>query len=293
MSFEISPNYPSPNFAAFSWADMNSSIHNGSQKEFKPESSKGHKVHKSSRRRIVRACMRCRLRKTKCDGGKPCTRCTEADDVCEYMKCSKKESKEYSQDYVDRLLEQNDKYKSALRILYANRRLSIQPDNLVIPSTESDDVPLVHDILEHLGMIMDDDDNGSEISDQVDRAIQPRKKEQTISSTSSIPSPAGSRFNSAFLDDTFGAPTVFEEPITYFQNSGLVPLELDMGLSIPYEAYSAMHGVKNGSDIGHFPQEFGVPLDMGLQHWDPMVMLDADMIGEQSWHDMGVLQSSF
>jgi hypothetical protein len=36
-----------------------------------------------------------------CDGGKPCTRCTEADDVCEYMKCSKKESKEYPQELVN------------------------------------------------------------------------------------------------------------------------------------------------------------------------------------------------
>lgn len=114
-------------------------------------SSKPNPHHRS---RVSKACQRCRVRKVKCDGGKPCVRCVEVDDICDYTRLSRnRDTKEYSQSYVDTLLEQNSKYKAAMKVLYANRRLSIHPDDMTLPSTEGKDVPLVHDILERLGLL--------------------------------------------------------------------------------------------------------------------------------------------
>ncbi|RDW85432.1 hypothetical protein BP5796_03757 [Coleophoma crateriformis] len=152
-------------FSALCWdAASNTSEPNPSSAEREHRK----KVMKSTRTRVSKACKRCRLRKIKCGGGRPCVRCSEADDVCEYSYQWKKESKEYSRGYIDQLLEQNDRYKRAMRVLYANRRLSIQPDTMVLPSTEGDDVPLVHDILDRLGLLdsrMDINEEEGETSD--------------------------------------------------------------------------------------------------------------------------------
>jgi hypothetical protein len=104
----------------------------------------------------------------------------------------------------------NDKYKTAMRILYANRRLSIQPDNIVIPSTEGDDVPLVHDILDRLGMVDKESDERSESTEShtEHRKVPTAVRANTWSTPSapsmdSMPSPSNSAFNTSFFDETF------------------------------------------------------------------------------------------
>lgn len=279
-----------PNFTSFSWGDDKPSNITVETPKSDTASVRSSKVSKTSRRRIVRACMRCRLRKTKCDGGKPCTRCTEADDVCEYMKCSKKESKEYSQDYVERLLEQNDKYKTAMRILYANRRLSIQPDNIVIPSTESDDVPLVHDILGRLGMVCKDDDDRSQSSNSeshVEKQKEPTLTKTQTFSAQSIPSPSNSMFSPTFFDESFNMDAPIDS--TFFPEINPLALDADMGLTIPYEVYSSMTATKNGTEFSQFSPDFqSQDMDMNGQDWCPLSMLHSVMNGgdlpvDQTW----------
>lgn len=38
----------------------------------------------SPRARVRKACQRCKVKKTKCDGLYPCERCKDADEVCLY-----------------------------------------------------------------------------------------------------------------------------------------------------------------------------------------------------------------
>src|SRR4051812_22023447 len=150
--------------------------------------------------------------------------------------------------YVDRLLEQNDKYKVAMRILYANRRLSIQPDNIVIPSIESDDVPLVHDILDRLGMVTKDSDEQSQSTEN--HFEKPALSKASTFSTVSAPSPSESTFNPTFFDESYTSG-IYEEPTPYFQDT-LLPLDADMGLSVPFEVYSSMVPAKNSAEFSQF-----------------------------------------
>lgn len=230
--------------------------------------------------------MRCRLRKTKCDGGKPCTRCTEADDVCEYMKCSKKESKEYSQDYVQRLLEQNDKYKIAMRVLYANRRLSIQPDSIVIPSTDSDDVPLVHDILDRLGLLGHSNEDHSTAS-AISIPKAPKQTPQKDWSTSSMQS---SLFDTSMFDSpstaTLESPTLYDMPALPDFESEMLALDTDMGLNFPYQVYETMNA--SATDMfSQFTPKHSAPQHIGQQDWCPLSALDNMMNSpfpmEETW----------
>lgn len=218
------------------------------------------------------------------------------------MKCSKKESKEYSQEfvnpclalfciclhftsYVDRLLEMNDKYKTAMRILYANRRLSIQPDNIIIPSTESDDVPLVHDILDRLGMVdhgKDSDEHSESTESHAKQHKEPAVAREKTWSTPSMPSPSNSAFNPSFFDESFTTmePSMYDEsPVdpTFSQDVNAMPLDTDMGLTIPFEAYSTMGSAKNFTP---FSPDFPQTQDMSAQDWCPLSVLDSVMNGD-------------
>jgi len=223
------------------------------------------------------------------------------------VKCSKKESKEYSQElvtplhpksylltspssYVERLLEQNNKYKTAMRILYANRRLSIQPDNIVIPSTESDDVPLVHDILDRLGILCKDSDELSlSTESHTEKNKEPTLTKAHTFSTASIPSPSNSAFNSTFFDESLASMEsgIYEEsPVDqrYFSELNPIALDTDMGLAIPFEVYSSMVAAKNTADYEQFSPQLQ---DMDAQDWCPLSMLNSVMNGDfpvdQSW----------
>ncbi|KAH8594013.1 hypothetical protein B0O99DRAFT_688038 [Bisporella sp. PMI_857] len=291
-----SPTSPQSPFSAVCWGEKSSATTSTTPRS--PASDvtdklRSRKDGKVSRRRIVRACMRCRIRKTKCDGGKPCTRCTEADDVCEYMKCSKKESKEYSQDYVDRLLEQNDKYKTAMRVLYANRRLSIQPDSMVVPSTESDDIPLVHDILDRLGLLDQEQDRASQASETaVERLPIARNKAiQNLWSTASIQS---SLFDTSIFDTrssvTTESPSFNDLPALPELESSeaeMLSMDADMGLNFPFQVYESMNTSKTAEMFAQFTPEYFMPQQMSPQDVCPLNVLHNVMHGgmgaDQSW----------
>jgi hypothetical protein len=169
-----------------------------------------------------------------------------------------------------------------LRILYANRRLSIQPDNIAIPSTESDDVPLVHDILDRLGMVCPDDDSNSQSSNPESHAE--KQKEPTLTktntfSTTSIPSPSNSMFSPTFFDDPLAMDAQMES--TFFPEVDPLALGHDMVLTIPFEVYSSMSATKNGADFTQFSPDFPTQdLNMNAQDWCPLSILDSVMNGD-------------
>jgi hypothetical protein len=196
--------------------------------------------------------------------------------------------------YVERLLEQNDKYKTAMRILYANRRLSIQPDNIVIPNMESDDIPLVHDILNRLGMVTQEPDQASQSSgSHFEKPTLTKAPTFSSPSVTSIPSPTNSIFNHTYFDDPF-LPSKTPIDTTFFPDTNPQSFDADMGLDVPFEVYSSMNESKNDADYMQFSSDFPQSQDVSTPDWCPMSVLDSVMGGEfsadQAWNENGTFQ---
>lgn len=106
----------------------------------------------SGRKRVCKACDRCRLKKSKCDGSSPCNRCQTDNQVCVFGERKKSHDKVYPKGYVEMLEQQQEKLVNATRELYTRAvdggRWPGQPLQ-VTPKGH----PLTHDILERLGLL--------------------------------------------------------------------------------------------------------------------------------------------
>ncbi|KAK9242112.1 hypothetical protein V1506DRAFT_548541 [Lipomyces tetrasporus] len=68
-----------------------------------PPSSHLAETSTGKRDRVGRACDACRIKKSKCDGSKPCFRCVSDDKVCVFRDRKRSTDKLYSGNYVDLL----------------------------------------------------------------------------------------------------------------------------------------------------------------------------------------------
>lgn len=59
------------------------------------------KLEYSKKKRVVKACDSCRLKKTKCNGQQPCERCSIDDKICIYTERRKTKDKIYSSEHVE------------------------------------------------------------------------------------------------------------------------------------------------------------------------------------------------
>ncbi|KAJ5921330.1 hypothetical protein N7466_009656 [Penicillium verhagenii] len=112
------------------------------------------------RKRVCKACDRCRLRKSKCDGAKPCLRCRSDNTICVFGERKKDHKRAYPQGlitprssrYAEKLEEQQQWLVHGLQELY--RRITEDEawagDRL---SAELNDRPSVHNILNRLGAL--------------------------------------------------------------------------------------------------------------------------------------------
>lgn len=55
------------------------------------------------KKRVGKACDSCRMKKTKCDGEKPCSKCSADNKICTYSEKKKQQEKTYSSGYVELL----------------------------------------------------------------------------------------------------------------------------------------------------------------------------------------------
>lgn len=110
------------------------------------------------RKRVCKACDRCRLKKSKCDGASPCSRCKADNAICVFGERKKSQDKVYPKGYVEMLEQQQTQLVAGLRELYS--RLQKGEGWPGQPLRESSGGhPLTHDILERLDLLHSSSDN--------------------------------------------------------------------------------------------------------------------------------------
>ncbi|EGC42874.1 C6 transcription factor [Histoplasma capsulatum var. duboisii H88] len=106
----------------------------------------------NARKRVCKACDRCRLKKSKCDGANPCGRCKTDNAICVFGERKKAHDKVYPKGYVEMLEQQQAQLVTGLQALY---KMTLDGEGWPgDPLKESaNGHPLTHDILERLGAL--------------------------------------------------------------------------------------------------------------------------------------------
>lgn len=112
------------------------------------------------RKRVGKACDRCRLKKSKCDGSSPCSRCRIDNAICVFGERKKSHDKVYPKGYVEMLEQQQSQLVAGLQETY--RRLIAANLWPGAPLDEHEGHPLTHDILSTLDIIHIKDDSSSD-----------------------------------------------------------------------------------------------------------------------------------
>ncbi|EED22228.1 C6 transcription factor, putative [Talaromyces stipitatus ATCC 10500] len=111
-----------------------------------------HRVFRTKRKHVQRACERCRVKKAKCDGNQPCSRCVTYNQACIFRDRKATQEKVYSRGFVEMLISQHAVHIQALRDLYKRcvRREGF-PGSPLQESIQG--YPGTHAILDRLGLI--------------------------------------------------------------------------------------------------------------------------------------------
>lgn len=174
----------------------------------------------NTRKRVCKACDRCRLKKSKCDGASPCNRCQSDNAICVFGERKKTHDKVYPKGYVEMLEQQQDKLVNALQELYdRNLNRKAWPGPPLQKTAKG--IPLTHDILERLGLLKLDDQGNYETFEEDTDVLRQRmiiREEEhaypTPNATQSEFSPASSNFE-PFPSRPFAGEKAL--PVTLFQ----------------------------------------------------------------------------
>ncbi|KAF1347080.1 hypothetical protein BDV97DRAFT_371603 [Delphinella strobiligena] len=121
--------------------------------------------HERNRKRVARACEGCRMRKSKCDGGKPCRKCKASNIICTTWKRQKSKDKVYPKGYVDVLERRQAQLVAGLQDTYHRLVAAHLWPGEELPQASGQ--PLVHDILAALHVLeVDDTDSDAEIHEE-------------------------------------------------------------------------------------------------------------------------------
>lgn len=111
------------------------------------------------RKRVCKACDRCRLKKSKCDGASPCSRCKADNAICVFGERKKSQDKVYPKGYVEMLEQQQAQLVAGLRELYTRLQTGQGWPGQPLREAQGGH-PLTHDILERLDLLHGPNENG-------------------------------------------------------------------------------------------------------------------------------------
>ncbi|KAF1824884.1 uncharacterized protein K489DRAFT_307876, partial [Dissoconium aciculare CBS 342.82] len=124
------------------------------------------------RKRVGKACDRCRMKKSRCDGSQPCLRCKADNTICVFGERKRSHDKVYPKGYVEMLEQQQSQLVSGLQELYKRLRDVEQWDGAVL--TEVEGRPLTHDILASLRLLETKHDGDIEAFEENVEKLQAR-----------------------------------------------------------------------------------------------------------------------
>ncbi|KAI9834241.1 MAG: hypothetical protein M1819_003079 [Sarea resinae] len=120
-----------------------------------PPSDASSPTDNNVRKRVCKACDRCRLKKSKCDGASPCSRCRSDNAICVFGDRKKSHDKIYPKGYVEMLERQQAQLVAGLQEFYL--RAQTGQSWVGGPLQEADNGrPLTHEILKRLGALTQD-----------------------------------------------------------------------------------------------------------------------------------------
>lgn len=122
------------------------------------------KKQKNIRKRVCKACDRCRLKKSKCDGASPCSRCKAGNTICMFGERKRLHNKTYPKGYVEMLEQQRTQLVAGLQQLYSRLQNRQEWPGGSLRNTEGG-YPLTHDILERLDLLHSTSDASSNYED--------------------------------------------------------------------------------------------------------------------------------
>jgi hypothetical protein len=215
----------------------------------------------NARKRVCKACDRCRLKKSKCDGSSPCSRCKADNAICVFGERKKSHDKVYPKGYVEMLEQQQSQLVTGLQVLY--RRLQAGEGWPGLPLDSHGGQPLTHDILERLDLLhatsdasIKHEDFDEDLASLKRRCVaengSPSQRRRRSPSEESEPSLMSSRSSrgmasphSLSLPDSFSQKS---SPATPFMDS---PYLQTAQLSVPVKApqYSMPSSMVNPMDL--------------------------------------------
>lgn len=202
------------------------------------------------RKRVCKACDRCRLKKSKCDGANPCGRCRTDNAICVFGERKKAHDKVYPKGYVEMLEQQQAWLVTGLQELYRLAKDSERWPGEPL-KCEANGHPLTHDVLSRLGAL--DQSKGERFEENTEVMQQElwkrnagymQRQESSDGSSESAQSPvAQSRFPDGFFRHQL-PPT----PPSYSPSSRTQPLSAKTEPQIPQSstAYSAPLSMQQG-----------------------------------------------
>ncbi|MCJ1250050.1 hypothetical protein MMC30_007276 [Trapelia coarctata] len=126
------------------------------------------------RKRVCKACDRCRLKKSKCDGVHPCGRCKADDTICAFGERKKSQDKVYPKGYVEMLESQQAILVNGLQELYKRSTNGQGWAGPLLSDSSITGNPHIHEILDRLGVLQLDSQGNCAIFEEDPEAMQQR-----------------------------------------------------------------------------------------------------------------------
>lgn len=122
-------------------------------------------IFRVKRKHVLKACDRCRIKKTKCDGKQPCNRCSIYNHTCLFREKKATQTKVYSRGFVEMLEFHHSLVVKGLQKLYTHCiKKEDFPGEPLAEATDGN--PLTHAILDRLGLIKQAEENTDDLGEK-------------------------------------------------------------------------------------------------------------------------------